>query len=56
MRMGVWPQSNFILGGGFDFEVMRVMEAVPAFSPAIALESQVQIQHAGGSGLGPEQA
>ena len=51
---GVWPRSNLSSGGEFDFEIIGVVEAVPAFVPTVAFEGQAQVQDAGGSGLGPE--
>ena len=44
---GAWPQSNLGSSREFDFEIIGVMEAVPAFVPTIAFESKTQVQDSG---------
>ncbi|MGD0411477.1 MAG: hypothetical protein ABSC18_07210, partial [Verrucomicrobiota bacterium] len=43
LARGVWPQSNLSSGGEFDFEIIRVVKAVPALVPSIAFEGETQV-------------
>lgn len=50
----MWPRSNLSLGDEFDFEIIGVVETIPALVPTVAFECQAQVRDAGGSGFRPE--